>query len=351
MKYSFELVDNIATTSWDRFVNDYPRSKAGIPRTTFIQSSYWKQIHDNLNIPSISFVVKDSTGEIIGGGIGIEVYAKRGKYLYFRNGPLIDWSNEILAQQTIGFLKQLSKQKGLWFVRISPLIEDGTLEAKVYKKIKAVNTPIASLEGLDTWVSSIGKLNPDLLLSSFKKKTRYEVKKALKNCTFEIHEDSQKFEEFYEILQSTAQRNNWKPFPKDFIKEELDVFSKAGKASLILAKYKEKYVAGAMFIHYAQQTCYHHSGSLAEFKNLSAPYGIIWHAYLEAFKHNSTHFNFWGLAPKNSKSTHPWQGLSQFKQKFPGQLMQWIPAKDIPTSSLYFFTNFYEKIEKRKKRY
>jgi lipid II:glycine glycyltransferase (peptidoglycan interpeptide bridge formation enzyme) len=351
MKYSFEIVNKIDRNTWDTFIEQYPPTTKGTPRTTFIQSSLWDEIHKNLNIPTIPLLIKNDKKQIVGLGLGIKIYAKRGKYLYFRNGPLINWQNADLVKDTIKFLKKLAKKDNMWFIRISPLIEPNSKAEKIYSDIKAFNTPISSLEGLDTWVSDIHNHTEETLLKSFKKKTRYEVKKALKNCEFEVYDDTSKFEDFFYILTATAKRNGWKPFPENFIKEELKVFSKYKKASLILAKHNQKYIAGAIFVHYANQTSYHHSGSLKEYKHLSAPYGIIWHAYKEALKQKSTHLNFWGLAPINSKANHPWAGLTQFKKKFPGEQIQWLPAKDIVVTPKYLFTHIYDKIEKVKKGY
>jgi lipid II:glycine glycyltransferase (peptidoglycan interpeptide bridge formation enzyme) len=79
-------------------------------------------------------------------------------------------------------------------------------------------------------------------------------------------------------------------------------------------------------------------------------YLLQWEAIKEAKKRDKSIYNFWGIAP-DTKRRHPWQGLSLFKKGFGGRLVEYLHAKDLPLSPLYFATYCYETLRKWKKGY
>lgn len=349
MKYTFTCIT--PQESWDEFIEFFPRTNENVPKTTFIQSSAWKTFQEKTGKETLSFTITNESNQLIGLGLGIVIRAKRGKYLYFRNGPILDWSNEELVSETLSFLKREAQKLGLWFVRLSPLIEKHSQAEQIIQSHNLPLAPMNDVEALDTWLVSLHNKNEEALMSDTKKKVRYEIRKALKNVEFEVYEEPSKIHEFYKILQETVSRKNWNAYSKEYILAEFEAFAQNKNASLILGNNDGKYIAGGIFIHYASQTYYHYAASSSEYKNLSAPYGIIWTAMQEAIKRNHDFFNFWGIVPEHAKASHPWSGLTQFKMKFPGFAQRWVNAHDIPVKPLYWLTNTYERIDKKRKGY
>ena len=117
-----------------------------------------------------------------------------------------------------------------------------------------------------------------------------------------------------------------------------------------MAKYQGKYIAAAIFIYYQQQAYYHHSGSLTEFKNVTAPYLIQWESIREAKKRGMKLYNFFGISREDNPK-HPWYGLTFFKKGFGGFEHRWIHAKDKPLKLKYWVTNYYERLERIRRGY
>ena len=67
-----------------------------------------------------------------------------------------------------------------------------------------------------------------------------------------------------------------------------------------------------------------------------APYLLQWHAICEAKKLGFAHYDFLGIAPSGSKN-HPWQGVTDFKLKFGGEIVNYVKAKEFVFKPLWYF--------------
>lgn len=348
MKYTFkELKDK---QKWNDFVSKYPTTPEGVPRTTFIQSYNWLEFQQSQNNDVYSLAIYDAQETIVGVAAGVIIRARRGNYLYIRNGPVLDWNNQELVAQFIAHLKQYAKSKGLWFIRISPLVERGTTAEQVIQKQNWPNCPMHDVEALDTWILNVNRPIEEIFQDQ-KKKTRYEIRNAEKLGveTF-ITQDSKYLVEYYEILKDTVQRQGWNAYSLSYIQKEFEAFVKDDMGSMILMKYNNTFIAGGIFVHFNRQTFYHYGASLTAYKDIPAAYLMLWEAIKLSNSRNDTFFNFWGITPEN-RPKHPWEGLTRFKMKFNGVAQRWTQSKDIPVSPKYLLTNVYERIDKYRKGY
>lgn len=344
---AYEFKENIDNNTLDTFLEEFGHS-TNPPGVTFIQSSNWAYFQENLGKESLKVgIYKDE--KLIGAFVGIVNLAKRGKYLYIRNGPVLDWSNKELVNETINFLKSWAKKKQLWFIRISPLIKNSHADNLNSYRFPAFQ--MNDVDALDTWISDLSDKTEEELLASFDKKTRYSVNKTYKDgVTSTLSTNKKDLELFYPVYLDTVKRQQWVGYPLEYIQNEFEAFAKEGKATLILSRFEGKVIGGGVFVHYANQTYYHFGATLSEFAKLSPAYQVIWEAMKETKRRNIQYFNFWGIAP-NSKPNHPWQGLTSFKKKFPGTEVNWNNAKDIPITKKYWLTHFYDRINKIRKGY
>ncbi len=344
---AYEFRENLDSKILDSFMEEWSK-KTNPPGVTFIQSSNWAAFQKALNREVLQVGIYHNN-ELVGAFVGIVNLAKRGKYLYVRNGPVLDWSNKELVDKTITFLKTWAQKKHLWFIRISPLIK--FVDAKNLNSYRFPDFQMNDVDALDTWISPIAGKSENELLASFDKKTRYSVNKTYKDgITSTISKNPKDLELFYPIYLDTINRHKWVGYPLSFIQKEFEAFSEDNRASLVICKLKDELIAAGIFIHYADQTYYHFGATSSEYSKFSPAYQMIWEAMKETIRRDIKFFNFWGIAPTN-KPKHPWQGLSSFKKKFPGMEVNWNGAKDIPVSKKYWLTHFYDKFNKIRKGY
>ncbi|GAB4283766.1 MAG: hypothetical protein Kow0081_0490 [Candidatus Dojkabacteria bacterium] len=333
---------------WEEIYSQSIENFTDYPRTTFIQSNEWIKFQQSLG-KNVFPIALFEDNKIVGFGAGVEILAKRGKYLYFRHGPFLNWENSGHVDNFFSFIKKLARERGLWLVRVSPLLFDNELNKTILRSFPKF--PMSDVEGMDTWVMDIQD-DEDKLFKYIKKKVRYEIRRAeKKGVEIEVTNNVANISDFYKILINTVERKKWNSYSEEFIRKEFLAFAEQGKANIVLAKYEGKYIAGGIFINDNIQTYYHYGASLTEFQKVPAMYLVIWAAIKLAKSNNSKFFNFWGICPENASPKHPWYGLSRFKMKFPGEAVRWASARDIPISFKYWLTNLYERIDKIRKGY
>lgn len=317
--------------------------------SSFFQSWNWGEFQKKMGkeVIRIGFFDGDKN---FAAAQGIVINAKRGKYLYVRNGPVAGWKSQIQNDFIISSLKEIAKQKGLWFIRISPLVETDSEKSILLKKMNFPVSPMYDVDALDTWILDITQTEEEML-EQMRKSTRYEIRKARKEgVEIVIDKEGKYIDEFYEIYLDTVKRQKWIGYTKEFIKTQFDEFKKDSSIRLYLAKYQGKFISASIFVYYGDSTYYHYSGSLTEFKKIPGTSLIHWENIKYSKSIGKKKYNFWGITPEN-KPNHPWHGLSFYKKGFGGYEKRWLKTQDIPISPLYWITNIFEKFDKWKKGY
>jgi lipid II:glycine glycyltransferase (peptidoglycan interpeptide bridge formation enzyme) len=318
--------------------------------TSFFQSWNWGEFQQTMNNGVLRLGFFDKNDNLFGVAQAIVIRAKRGNYLYFRNGPVSDWNNNIQVEFIINSLKHYAQKLDMWFIRISPLISKNTQAQQIYSKYSFPTSPMSDVDALDTWILDITQ-SEDEILKNMRKTTRYEINKA-KKIGVEIiaTDDIQMIDEFYPIYEDTIVRQQWTGYSKKYIRNQFEIFAKDNQAKIYLAKYNNVFIAGSIFVYHGDSSYYHYSGSLTEYRKIPAPALIQWHNILEAKNRGLKKYNFWGIAPEGNPN-HPWQGLTFFKQGFGGEAKRWIETKDIPIKRMYWLTWIFEQLQKKYKGY
>lgn len=359
MKYSYKVITN--KQEWENFFLEQQTSKVVCP-SSFIQSWSWGDFSERMGekVFRLGFSEHNSDKEqeqssekLIGIGLGVFIKAKRGRYLHFRHGPIINWNDQGLAEFVIKTLKTLASQENAWFVRISPLISYETLERCPSLLSQSRPSQMHNVDSEETWILDLNKTEEELL-ADMRKNTRYSIRKAEK-MGIEIlkTKDPAYIDEFWTIMMDTVKRQKWTFYSREYIENEFKTFTQSDQALLFLAKYQGRFIAGAMFIFDKFQSVYHHSGALTEFRNTPASYLIQWEAIKEAKSRGLPRHNFWGLPLTKDNQldmNDPWSGVGLFKTGFGGRPERWIHARDIPVNWKYRLTYFYEKFETWKRK-
>jgi len=213
-------------------------------------------------------------------------------------------------------IKKIGKRHKAIFVRMSPY---GNLQPTTYNLQPTNNDshPTTSLV-LDL------SLDEEELLRQMKPKGRYNIKVAHKHGVT-IEEDKQ-VDDFYDLLTKTGDRDGFGIHPESYYQNMLD--SMPENAQLLLAEYDGKIISGGIFIYLDEWGIYYYGASDNEYRNVMAPYLIQWHAIKEAKERGCKYYDFLGIAPEISKN-HPWKGVTQFKKKFGGKVVNYPKAKEM----------------------
>lgn len=281
----------------------------------------------------------------------IFVYAKRGKFLHARNGPMIhDWSDKELVNKIINSIKDLANKHKMDFCRISPLVPYNDEAVAYLKKQGGVFSQIHDVDAEITWILDLNQTEEEIL-ENMRKNTRYSINKAKRDgVEIEVSEQIEDLKKFWPIYQDTVTRNNWSAYNFSYIEKEFEQFIQDKETTMFLAKYQDKYIAASIFIYQNNEVYYHHSGTLSEYRKVPAAYLLQWESIKYAKRIGCTKYNFFGIS-RDDNPNHPWQGLTFFKKGFGGYEQRSMHSMDFPISVRYWLTFGYEYLERKKRGY
>ena len=100
---------------------------------------------------------------------------------------------------------------------------------------------------------------------------------------------------------------------------------------LIIAYHPEnnaKAIAGLLGVIWKDQGIYYYGASDHDNRGLMAPYRIQWRAMRYCKERDCKTYDLLGIAPEGAGHTHPWHGISEFKEKFGGKVVTY-PAEQV----------------------
>jgi len=115
----------------------------------------------------------------------------------------------------------------------------------------------------------------------------------------------------------------------------------------------------ALIITFHKDTAiYYYGASSNTNREFMAPYLLQWHAMMQAKSLGLTHYDLLGIAPPKPKSlfskedalgdpSHPWRGVTEFKRKFGGTYVHYLPAQELTLKTLpHLAYKFLKKLRK-----
>jgi len=177
-----------------------------------------------------------------------------------------------------------------------------------------------------TRIIDISQTEEDIL-AQMKQKGRYNIRLAKKHG---IHgEDSNDIDGFIDMVKETAARDKFMPLAP----EKYRAFYENLEESFLIMAYSPdnntKPIAGLLGLIWNNQGIYYYGASVHEHRAFMAPYRIQWRAMRFCKERGCTSYDLLGIAPEGSGPTHPWAGISGFKEKFGGEVVAYPPEQVI----------------------
>jgi len=314
----------------------------------FFQTWNWGEVLQELSV-SVDRIGLFEDKKLVGVLLLVEVKAKRGHYLYMRHGPILHPFDNYHFTFLLDYIKRVASTRGASFVRVSRLTKRENMSEEYFRKLGFIRCPLQTIDMEACWVLDITK-SEDELLRNMRKTHRYLVKKA-QSLAIEIIKsaDVKDISLFLPLYKELSERKHFVPH-KELVKE-FEIFSRENQSVLFLAKINREVIAGAIIDFIGDEAMYRHGAMSEKYKNVPASYLLQWEAILEAKRRNKKRYNFFGVAPNESKN-HPWYGLTLFKTGFGGEKEFFLPVMDLPLNIWYwknYAIDFLSKIKKTAK--
>jgi peptidoglycan pentaglycine glycine transferase (the first glycine) len=241
-----------------------------------------------------------------------------------------------------GPLEEIRDQRS----EISKLIEKIVQDAAQDRCLSIYLSPIEKLEAKSYQLKASSRheqpeatrildlsLSDEKLLAQMHQKGRYNINVARKNGV--RIEQSQDIDAYYALAQKTGKRDAF-GIPS---KRQLKTFLENLDGSFLLLAYAatsnskleavHPAIAGLLGVTWNNTGIYYYGASDYEHRNLMAPYLLQWEAIQHCKRAGCATYDLLGIAPAGSDETHPWAGISGFKEKFGGTVISYPTEQEI----------------------
>ncbi len=336
MNYTIKIVDK---ADFDRFY------KAFKGRKTFLQSVAYGQFREALG-ETIFYIGIFSDQKLVGISLLQKVTTRLKTFLHIPHGPLImeELDTDKVWKSFLDFYKHFGKERGVDFLRISPLLSPD--KKPLFCQKGFVDAPVHLVNPEKNWILDITE-DLEVILSNMKKSTRYEVRQIdKKGLTVKQGNAEEDLDIFWKLHLETVKRQKFTPFPKANTAKEMAIFG--DDCQIFSTMVKDDYYSASIII-FDDTAAYYHQGA-SRYSKLPVAHATIWAAIKEAKKRGCRYFNFWGVVSDTDKK-HPWYGLSRFKRGFGGYEENYLHCQDYPLTFKYRISAFIEKYRKWKRGY
>ncbi len=306
---------------WDSFVLNHDGS--------FLQSWAWAQFQKSTG-KKVLFLKENGWQSII-----IIFPLAFGKtYFYAPYGPI--WnrqknSEQIILENFLNKLKSIAKEYNAIFLKIEPKTDDYKI-AKIVQSLGFKKSK-KSIQPENTIIIDLTKPD-DEILAGMEKRCRYEIKQAEKKQVSFFCDNSQSgIKNFLNLLEKTAKRDSFRTHPLAYYETLIKSLKPAGQVDLFFAKIGQEIISGCIIVYFGDTASYIHAASSGPYRAANA---LVWTAMREAEKKQCAYFDLYGIAPPGASESHPWHGLTKFKESFGGNRIHYIGAFDYPFSNFWF---------------
>ena len=166
----------------------------------------------------------------------------------------------------------------------------------------------------------------DEILAQMHQKGRYNIKIAQRDGVSVRVGTMADIDAFYDLLRSTSARDVFTISPKSHYARFL---TNLPGSFFLIAEHEGTPVAGFIGVCWNGTGYYYYGASNHAKRALMAPYLLQWEAMKLCKEHGCTHYDLLGIAPVGSGPDHAWAGISSFKEKFGGTVMEYVQEQQV----------------------
>ncbi len=298
-----KIANALNKNEWDAFV-----LKHGPKSGLFLQSWNWGEFQ-KASGEKVDRVVWMRNGDVCAIAQVIhKTLSQFGSYTYIPRGP-------ICGEHLLISVSNLSEQDV--FVRMEPELA-GQAQDLPERVIKT-----RDLQPAHTLITDLSQTD-EQLLSNMHEKTRYNIRLAEKKGV-QIEIGTVSIDEVWHVFEMTSSRDEFRLHGKDYYKKMIETSG----AFIAIAKHESDILAANIMIDFGGVRTYLHGASSNVKRNLMGPYLLHWELMKNAKVNGIQSYDWWGVAPVDALSTHPWAGISRFKRGFGGEEVEYPGTFDL----------------------
>ena len=328
--------------AWDRFLEATPASG-------FMQSSWWADFRTTVGYSHFAAILKGPGGIVGGGMVQRFEHPSGATFYYLQDGPVLPDDPDVAADVLEATLQSIEERRAAEKGAVSHL--------RIEPRWERAHVPLRGFEPIgrrDRYVEPRHTLCVDLrprpegILAAMQSKGRYNVSVARRHGVSVVEDTTPAgMGDFLRIYRDTAARQGFKTKPESYFDALLGVTVWRRRGAIYFAEHEGVRLATALVISFGSRATYFYGGSLAERRQVMAPYLLHFEAMCRAKEAGHEEYDLWGVAPPGAHE-HPWAGISILKRRFGGREISLLPTLDYVYDRAAYMR--YQAAEAKRKR-
>ena len=322
--------------NWEKVIEKYPEAN-------FLQSPEYGKMNEILGFKVIT---EDFGGK--GRALMIVRDAKRGRYLEIPCGPLTNWQDKTVIEETFKRIVEIAKREKCVFVRVRPQLVNNQENLQILAGLGLKKAPM-HLAAEHTVMIDLTK-SEDELLANMRRQTRYEVRRATKQgIIVDKNNDEAIFKEFRKVQAETAKRQGFIPPNLKTLIAEKEAFGE--NIAIYVARTTDgEPIAYGMIIKNGKEGDYYEAASTPLNRKMPGAYALLWQVMKSLKSEGYERFNLWGIAPAGQPN-HRYAGVTTFKTGFGGEVVEYVPAHDLVINKIGYMKDLIVETARKKRRH
>ena len=322
--------------NWEKVIEKYPEAN-------FLQSPEYGKMNEILGFKVIT---EDFGGK--GRALMIVRDAKRGRYLEIPCGPLTNWQDKTVIEETFKRIVEIAKREKCVFVRVRPQLVNNQENLQILAGLGLKKAPM-HLAAEHTVMIDLTK-SEDELLANMRRQTRYEVRRATKQgIKKNKNNDEAIFKEFRKVQAETAKRQGFIPPNLKTLIAEKEAFGE--NIAIYVARTTDgEPIAYGMIIKNGKEGDYYEAASTPLNRKMPGAYALLWQVMKSLKSEGYERFNLWGIAPAGQPN-HRYAGVTTFKTGFGGEVVEYVPAHDLVINKIGYMKDLIVETARKKRRH
>ena len=322
--------------NWEKVIEKYPEAN-------FLQSPEYGKMNEILGSKVIT---EDFGGK--GRALMIVRDAKRGRYLEIPCGPLTNWQDKTVIEETFKRIVEIAKREKCVFVRVRPQLVNNQENLQILAGLGLKKAPM-HLAAEHTVMIDLTK-SEDELLANMRRQTRYEVRRATKQgIIVDKNNDEAIFKEFRKVQAETAKRQGFIPPNLKTLIAEKEAFGE--NIAIYVARTTDgEPIAYGMIIKNGKEGDYYEAASTPLNRKMPGAYALLWQVMKSLKSEGYERFNLWGIAPAGQPN-HRYAGVTTFKTGFGGEVVEYVPAHDLVINKIGYMKDLIVETARKKRRH
>ena len=183
------------------------------------------------------------------------------------------------------------------------------------------------------------------ILKGMKSHTRYQFRKGERRGLTARMAGKEELKTFYRLLEQTARRQDFSPYPLAYFEEMWGAFEKNGQIQLIFVDYENEPVCAQLMIAFGNTVVAKNCGWTGEHRKLSPMYFMDWESIKWAKENGFAYYDFEGIKPEAAAELKAGRPLPEkfhqtptfYKLRFGGEVLLLPSAYEfVPNAFLRF---------------